>query len=533
MESYDAHSPRIYDLRNKPCSLSASRLSVCTVCLLLSQTAPATGPEEVAPFHEAQAEHCNQLALLAIADSHQRFEETFECGDELFATRFNILGGVGANVGNNLRFTRVPRADLRLWMAHKPPRPTGPNAEACTVCHLEPFEDGSGAAGLNVVRDPLRTGLTKDFIQRNTPHLFGAGALQRLAEEMTEELHAIVRLARRDSCIEGHEVSVDLDTKNVSYGTATINCGENDLSGIQGIDDDLIVKPFGWKGDTKSIREFNRNASNNELGMQAVEIVGGKDWDLDGVSDEFSIGDISALTVYVSAQPRPATKLELHRLGLLDLAGVEISSIRRGERKFHQTGCTDCHKAEMVLDLAIFSEPSQSPSFGEAFFPAGQLPSDVGVFTSDPIRFDLTADQPDNAMQVNGRTIHLGSFERRSNGGAVIRLYGDLKRHYMGEALAESVDETGAGPAVWITKELWGVGSTAPYLHDGRATTLTEAVLWHGGDAQSARDAAIELPDDEFADMIAFLNNLILFKVNEEQEIVIFGNRPPKKPKKQ
>lgn len=533
MNAYYAHWQRIYGLRKRSWSIPASRLSLCATCLLLTQAVSAVDPDDVAPFHEAQAEHCDQRELLAIADPLQRFEETFECGDELFATRFNILDGVGANVGNHLRFTRVPRADLPEWFSQRPPRPTGPNAEACTVCHIEPFEDGSGAAGLNVVRDPLRSGLTRDFIQRNTPHLFGAGALQRLAEEMTEELHSLRDQARRQSCIEGHAVPVDLEAKDVSFGTAMISCDadDDDLSDTQGIDEDLVVKPFGWKGDTKTVREFNRNASNNELGMQAVELVGDRDGDLDLVTDEFSIGDISALAVYVSAQPRPATKLELNRLGLLELTGEEISSIQRGEAIFQRTGCADCHRAEMVLDQAIFSEPSQAPLFREDSFPARQSTVDEGVDPADPISFDLTADQPENVIQVNGRTIHLGSFEKRSEGGALIRLYGDLKRHNMGRALAESIDETGTGRAVWITKELWGVGSTAPYLHDGRATTLTEAILDHGGEAQSARDAATELPEVKFADMIAFLNNLILFKVNQEQEVVIFGNRPPKKPK--
>lgn len=94
----------------------------------------------------------------------------------------------------------------------------------------------------------------------------------------------------------------------------------------------------------------------------------------------------------------------------------------------------------------------------------------------------------------------------------MVRLFGDLKRHEMGARLAESVDEVGTGASVWITKELWGVGSTAPYLHDGRATTITEAVLEHGGEGQASRDAMVGLSTAEQADVVAFLENLILFK---------------------
>lgn len=510
-------------------SLATSRLLVCTAGMLLAAKGMAVEPDKVARYHDAQAEHCDQQEMLGITDPHERFEETFECGDELFATRFNILDGVGANVGNNLRFTRVPRADMNgpnEWADHIPSRATGPNAEACTICHVEPFEDGSGAAGLNVVRDPLHTANTAQYIQRNTPHLFGAGALQRLAEEMTEELHSKITQGRDDACAQGSNVSVPLDAKGVSFGAALIACdGNDDLSGLEGIDNDLVVKAFQWKGNTKTLRKFNREASHNELGMQAVELVGyNTDSDGDSISDEFSIGDITALSVYVAGQPRPATKLELNRLGLLDLTREEIDSIRRGEDVFDRTGCADCHRPQMVIRQPVFSEPSQTPEFMELAFPAGQLTVSEGVDPDNPIHFDLTADQPDNVMQVNGRTIHFGAFEKSRDGGAIVRLYGDLKRHDMGEGLAENIDETGTGASVWLTKELWGVGSTAPYLHDGRATTLTEAILDHGGEAGEARDAAANLSDTEFVDMIAFLDNLILYKVQED-EVVVFGDR--------
>ena len=97
-----------------------------------------------------------------------------------------------------------------------------------------------------------------------------------------------------------------------------------------------------------------------------------------------------------------------------------------------------------------------------------------------------------------------------------MELYGDLKRRDMGQGLAESIDETGSGASVFLTENLWGVGSTAPYLHDGRATTLTEAILEHGGDAEASKQAFRDLPPEEQRDLIAFLNNLILFKIPEE-----------------
>jgi CxxC motif-containing protein (DUF1111 family) len=109
---------------------------------------------------------------------------------------------------------------------------------------------------------------------------------------------------------------------------------------------------------------------------------------------------------------------------------------------------------------------------------------------------------------------HLGALAKNAQGKALVNLYGDLKRHEMGAALSERIDEEGTGASNFLTENLWGVGSTAPYLHDGRATTLTEAILAHGGEAQQPRDAFLALPNSQQKDVIAFLDNLVLF-VNE------------------
>ena len=90
--------------------------------------------------------------------------------------------------------------------------------------------------------------------------------------------------------------------------------------------------------------------------------------------------------------------------------------------------------------------------------------------------------------------------------------------------IAGAVDEVGTGAGTFLTENLWGVGSTAPYMHDGRATTLGEAILEHGGEAQSsassfraALEAARTNPSDtRAADLLAMLENLVLFFQEEE-----------------
>jgi CxxC motif-containing protein (DUF1111 family) len=131
------------------------------------------------------------------------------------------------------------------------------------------------------------------------------------------------------------------------------------------------------------------------------------------------------------------------------------------------------------------------------------------------VTYDLTTDLPDNRIQAGNDIVALGNHVSNGNGGALISLFGDLKRHDMGTGLAEGIDEVGTGRATFLTENLWGVGSTPPYMHDGRSTTLTEAILEHGGEASSSRTAFLALSPANQADLIAFLENLVLFKAEE------------------
>jgi CxxC motif-containing protein (DUF1111 family) len=280
---------------------------------------------------------------------------------------------------------------------------------------------------------------------------------------------------------------------------------------------DLVIRPFQWKGSELFLRKFNRDAANNELGMQAVEVVGeNKDGDFDGVVNELSVGDLTALTVYIAAQPRPTTKVELASLGLIDpLSAEEAASIERGAQVFRSIGCASCHVPNLTLDNPIFSEPSQSPLYRDAVFPAGQDPLDQGLDSARSITFDLTKDQPDNQIRdaAGNLTYHLGALRKDARGRAVVELYGDLRWHDMGPGLAESIDEVGIGASVFLTENLWGVGSTAPYLHDGRATTLADAILEHAGAAAASRTAFERLEAKQQKYLVAFLENLVLFKL--------------------
>lgn len=92
--------------------------------------------------------------------------------------------------------------------------------------------------------------------------------------------------------------------------------------------------------------------------------------------------------------------------------------------------------------------------------------------------------------------------------------YTDLLLHDMGPGLADNRPEGRATGSEWKTLPLWGIGLTAQvtghsdFLHDGRARTLLEAILWHGGEAQAPRDAVVALPKEDRDAIIAFLESL-------------------------
>ncbi len=107
-----------------------------------------------------------------------------------------------------------------------------------------------------------------------------------------------------------------------------------------------------------------------------------------------------------------------------------------------------------------------------------------------------------------------GADAPEGQAGQLIWPHTDLLLHDMGPGLADPAPLPGRDAAEWRTPPLWGIGLTrtvggqAFYLHDGRARSLEEAVLWHGGEAAASRDAFAAAPAALRADLIAFLESL-------------------------
>jgi CxxC motif-containing protein (DUF1111 family) len=84
----------------------------------------------------------------------------------------------------------------------------------------------------------------------------------------------------------------------------------------------------------------------------------------------------------------------------------------------------------------------------------------------------------------------------------------------MGPGLADGRSEFKAAAQDWRTPPLWGIGLSetvsghSQFLHDGRARNLLEAVLWHGGEAEAAKQQVLQFDDQQRAALLAFLNSL-------------------------
>ncbi len=89
-----------------------------------------------------------------------------------------------------------------------------------------------------------------------------------------------------------------------------------------------------------------------------------------------------------------------------------------------------------------------------------------------------------------------------------VPLFSDLLTHYMGGALDDHLIEGAAGGGRWRTAPLWGLRARRFFLHDGRTTSLTDAIRLHGGEASGVRDRFLNLPPSQRADLIAFLQSL-------------------------
>ena len=201
---------------------------------------------------------------------------------------------------------------------------------------------------------------------------------------------------------------------------------------------------FTAKADRARLSHQIAAAFNTDMGV-STSIFPTLDDGTQPASPELSDSDLDLITRYVAL------------LGIAAQRDIEDTQVIRGEELFVEANCAACHIQEL---------PTGS------FHPMAEL-----------------RDQ-------------------------IIRPFTDLLLHDMGPGLADNMAEGGASGSEWRTAPLWSIGLTAgvngdeSYLHDGRARTLEEAILWHGGEAEASKEVFRTLPADDRAALVAFLRSL-------------------------
>jgi CxxC motif-containing protein (DUF1111 family) len=206
---------------------------------------------------------------------------------------------------------------------------------------------------------------------------------------------------------------------------------------------------FGWKGQTASLDVFVMAACANELGLEVFghhqpSLLSAKEFDPKKISLDLSDVDCARLIRFVANLPAPVV--------------LPVGDASRGMAVFEAIGCATCH----------------APSLGGVH----------GLY-SDLLLHDLG----DRFRSFGG-----------GYGGATSEVVEKSPRSK--EAGASSGD---ARPTEWRTTPLWGVADSAPYLHDGRAPTLHEAILLHGGEAEPTSKRYASLAPGDRQALLTFL----------------------------
>ena len=411
-------------------------------------------------------------------------------GRQLFQRKFTFAQGQGPRTADDgiglIEETRALGAGL---------------ADSCAACHGRPR--GSAGFGGDVVTRPD---------SRDAPHLFGLGLQEMLADEITRHLRAIRDQAAARARNRNRKITKRLVSKGIDYGKIIAQPdGTFDTRSVRGVDSDLRVKPFFAEGSVFSIRAFIVGAFKDEMGLESFEpclqeaAAGGlcvtpAGMRLDGSTDSLDAPPVSSETedgdgdgVVREIDAALVDHMEFYLLNYFKPgSGEQRREEREGFKVMADIGCTGCHIRDLVIEedrRVADVETRHDPNRG--IFNR--------LFASVTTLFRIEDDGDELPLLLPEQEPFV-----------VRNIFTDFKRHDLGPAFHE-LDYDGSLLSEFMTEPLWGVGSTAPYGHDGRSINLKEVILRHGGEAKRARDAYAALRNDEQREVLAALASLVLF----------------------
>ncbi|MCR9931338.1 di-heme oxidoreductase family protein [Vibrio antiquarius] len=217
--------------------------------------------------------------------------------------------------------------------------------------------------------------------------------------------------------------------------------------------DDFSIGRFGWKAGQPTLMQQNAAAFNGDVGLTSHLFPNENCTSKQSICDDMPNGGKPE----VSENILDFVEFYSQHLAVPIRRNMNDPSVKLGQKIFAASGCESCHKTSVKT-----AKRPELPALSEQ----------------------------------------------------LIHPYTDMLLHDMGEGLADNRPEYLANGREWRTAPLWGIGYTEEvnghsyFLHDGRARNLMEAVLWHGGEAETAKQNVLALNKKERDALIAFLNSL-------------------------
>lgn len=363
-------------------------------------------------------------------------------------------------------FERGREVALRRF---RPDEGLGPrfNASFCSTCHEKPVFGGSGARYRNFQ-------LVAQVLSDGSYQPTGKSGVQlhySLDEETYVPFDDETNLVAQRNPIPffGTGMIAEINEEAI---LANVDEEDSDGDGISGRAnyDRGFVGRFGRKSQTVSIEGFIRGPLFNHLGL---------------TSDPLPNERKAQLPVPSALGTGPHLGLDGQITGLGQVKQAQAAA--PDEPTTDDDGVPDPELAEDDLfDVVAFSMLLAAPQFD-----------------LEPTHAARRGKELFSEAMCDG--CHVATLESPRG---LLPLYSDLLLHDMGQQLADGIQMGLATGSEFRTQPLWGIAAVGPYLHDGRADTLDEAIRYHGGEAQASADAYAAMTEGEQLDVVAFLESL-------------------------
>lgn len=281
--------------------------------------------------------------------------------------------------------------------------------------------------------------------ERNTTSLFGVGAIEEVSD--------------RDI----------LTAANVQFPAWP------EVSGRAVVFENGSIGRFGWKAQQPTLRDFVSTACAVELGLQVPDFHQSMNPldPMDQTTHELDLNnnEVTALTMFIANLDKPIIRS--------DLTDEEKKTTEIGLETFNAVGCAACHRPQIGSLKGAFTDL--------LVHDMGQVLADTGAYYATRVIQIGTPVQTGRPQQKGKRKGQKGAEQQARQQQAM----------------------TPADTNEWRTPPLWGLRDSAPYMHDGRAETVEEAIAWHGGEAERSMAAYFLLAPERRAALLAFMDTLV------------------------